>query len=57
MFREAVERDRALLYRDAESVRTLAKTRDLGQYSELYKAAEAGETPPGSPVVAIQPPG
>ena len=56
-FREAVGRDRALLFRDADSVRELAKTRDLDQYSELYRSAEAGEKRSDSPVVAIQPPG
>jgi len=56
-FREAVDRDRALLYRDAASVRDLAKNRDLEKYGALYRAAEAGETSEDSPVVAIQPPG
>ncbi|MGB5613466.1 MAG: vWA domain-containing protein [Sedimenticolaceae bacterium] len=56
-FREAVGRDRALLFRDADSVRELAKTRDLDQYDALYRSAEAGEKRSDSPVVAIQPPG
>jgi len=56
-FREAVGRDRALLFRDAASVRDLAKNRDLEKYAGLYRAAEAGETNDDSPVVAIQPPG
>ena len=56
-FREAVGRDRALLYRDAASVRDLAKTRDMARYGELYRSAEAGEKRDDSPVVAIQPPG
>jgi len=56
-FREAIGRDRALLYRDAASVRELAKTRDLKKYGALYRSAEAGEKRADSPVVAIQPPG
>ncbi|MGD8957403.1 MAG: vWA domain-containing protein, partial [Chromatiaceae bacterium] len=56
-FREAIGRDRALLFRDAASVRELASQRDLARYTELYRAAEAGEEPGDSPVVAIQPPG
>ena len=46
----------ALLFRDAASVRDLAKNRDLEKYAGLYRAAEAGETNDDSPVVAIQPP-
>jgi hypothetical protein len=56
-FREAVGRDRALLYRDADSVRDLAKTRDMEKYTELYRSAVAGEKRNDSPVVAIQPTG
>jgi len=52
-FREAIGRDRALLFRDAASVRDLASQRDLARYTELYRAAEAGEEPGDSPVVAI----
>ena len=56
-FREAQGRDRALLFRDASSVRDLAQNRDLEKYGALYRSAEAGETRDDSPVVAIQPPG
>ncbi len=56
-FREADGRDRALLFRDAGSLRELAKSRDLETYSSLYSAAEAGEPKADSPVVAIQPAG
>lgn len=56
-FREPVDHDRALLFRDAASARELAKTRDLAKYDALYRAAESGEIREDSPVVAIQPPG
>jgi hypothetical protein len=56
-FREAVDRDRALLYREPTAVRELAETRDLTRYDALYSAALAGEIRADSPVVAIQPPG
>lgn len=56
-FREAVDRDRALLYREPAAVRELAETRDLERYDALYSAAVAGEIRADSPVVAIQPPG
>ena len=56
-FREADGRDRALLFRDADSLRELAKNRDLESYAKLYEAAEAGEARADSPVVAIQPAG
>lgn len=56
-FREARNRDRALLFRDAASLRDLANTRDLDTYGTLYQAADAGEAKPESPVVAIQPAG
>lgn len=56
-FRAAEGGDRALLFRDADSIRELAKTRDLTTYGKLHSAAEAGETLADSPVVAIQPAG
>ena len=56
-FREAIGRDRALLYDNAEAVRELARSGDIERYASLYQAAAAGERPDDSPVVAIQPPG
>ncbi|MCB1802163.1 MAG: VWA domain-containing protein [Gammaproteobacteria bacterium] len=56
-FREAEGADRALLFRDAGALRSLARTRDLERYAALHRAAEAGEAGTDSPVVAIQPAG
>jgi hypothetical protein len=56
-FREADEDDRALLFRSADSLRALARERDLDRYDSLHRAAANGETPANSPVVAIQPAG
>ncbi len=56
-FREARSRDRALLYKDADAVRTLIKEPDLQHYQQLYQAADKGQIDKNSPVVAIQPPG
>ncbi|MCB1775158.1 MAG: VWA domain-containing protein, partial [Gammaproteobacteria bacterium] len=56
-FRDPAGRDRALLYRDAESARKLSDESQLGTYRRLYEAAAAGSQPADSPVVAIQPPG
>jgi hypothetical protein len=56
-FRAANADDRALLFRDAASVRELAESRNLDRYGEIYRAAAAGEVLADSPVVAIQPAG
>lgn len=56
-FREAIGRDRALLFDNANAVRELAGDRDIERYGAWYAAAEAGESLENSPVVAIQPPG
>ena len=56
-FRDAIGRDRALLFDNADAVRALARDRDLETYGNWYAAAEAGESLEDSPVVAIQPPG
>lgn len=56
-FRETDEDDRALLFRSADSLRALARERDLARYDSLHRAAANGETPANSPVVAIQPAG
>lgn len=56
-FREPKTHDRALLFRDAASLRELIDAPGMDRYETLYRAAEAGEAPADSPVVAIQPPG
>ena len=56
-FRNAEGADRTLLFRDADSLRSLAKSRDLQRYAALHSAAEAGQITADSPVVAIQPAG
>ncbi|MEJ1385132.1 MAG: vWA domain-containing protein [Candidatus Sedimenticola sp. (ex Thyasira tokunagai)] len=54
-FRDPVGHDRALLFRDKASIKTLLDTSDLTQYQTLYQAAETGSLLQESPVVAIQP--
>ena len=54
-FRDPEGRDRALLFRDADSLESVAA--DPTRYRELYDAAVSGVITPDSPVVAIQPPG
>ena len=56
-FREPKKHDRALLFRDAEALQTVASEDGLKRYSELYSAASNGVIADDSPVVAIQPPG
>ncbi|MES9857605.1 MAG: vWA domain-containing protein [Sedimenticola sp.] len=54
-FRDPVGHDRALLFRDKASIEPLLVAPDLSQYQALYQAAESGNLPLESPVVAIQP--
>jgi len=56
-FRDPVGRDRALLFRDRDSLKALVSGRDLDAYDRVYRQADAGELPAGSPVIAIQPRG
>jgi hypothetical protein len=56
-FRDPEDRDRALLFGDAEAARALATDPDLDAYTRFYAAAVRGESPADSPVIAIQPPG
>jgi len=56
-FRDPLGHDRVLLFRDRESLKTLAESSDLGDYQRLYEEADTGDLPEGSPVVAIQPKG
>lgn len=54
-FRDPLGKDRALLFRDAESLGGLAKTNDKAAYRKLYEQALAGTLAKDAPVVAIQP--
>jgi serine/threonine-protein kinase PpkA len=56
-FRDPVGHDRVLLFRDPDSLRQLARQRDLAAYDRLYQEAEQEQLSTDSPVVAIQPPG
>ena len=57
VFRDPADHDRALLFKDSDSLRKLVEQHDLNTYNTLYQEATRGELPTGSPVVAIQPPG
>lgn len=54
-FRDPLDHDRALLFRDADSLANLAEKRDAQTYKALYEQALAGTLAKDSPVVAIQP--
>jgi serine/threonine-protein kinase PpkA len=56
-FREPVNHDRALLFRDAKALQKLASEKNLDNYKQLYQSAVNGTISDRSPVVAIQPPG
>ncbi len=56
-FRDPVDRDRSLLFRDGKDLQALVESRDLNRYQQLYAQAERGSMDAGSPVVAIQPKG
>jgi len=56
-FRNPEDQDRALLFRDANSLQTVASEEGLQRYDDLYSAAISGVINENSPVVAIQPPG
>jgi len=56
-FRDPAGHDRALLFRDSDSLRRLAGQDDLNSYQRLYDAAVKGQLADDSPVVAIQPAG
>jgi len=56
-FRDPVSHDRVLLFKDKESVRELARQKDLTVYDKLYQEAAQGKSSADSPVIAIQPPG
>jgi hypothetical protein len=56
-FRDPVEHDRTLLFRNQTALKELAESGDLDRYNRFYVAAEKGLSLENSPVVAIQPPG
>jgi len=56
-FRNPVDHDRVLLFKDSAPLRRLAQEHDLTAYQRLYEQAQQEVLPPDSPVVAIQPPG
>jgi hypothetical protein len=56
-FRDPVGHDRALLFRDQDSLQGLVGARDLEGYERIYKQALSGDLPAESPVIAIQPAG
>lgn len=58
-FRDPTRHDRVMLFRDTDQLTKLAESTvsDSAPYDFLYGAAQKGELPPDSPVVAIQPKG
>ncbi|MGD8909323.1 MAG: vWA domain-containing protein [Chromatiales bacterium] len=54
-FRDPMGADRALLFRDKQSLKRLIDSQDSTAYQTLYQAAEAGKLAADSPVIAIQP--
>lgn len=54
-FRDPLGADRALLFRDKQSLKRLIDSKDQAAYRTLYQAAEAGKLAADSPVIAIQP--
>jgi len=56
-FRDPVDHDRVLLFKDAAALEKMVEKHDTAAYETLYRQAESGQLPPNSPVVAIQPKG
>jgi hypothetical protein len=54
-FRDPMGADRALLFRNKQSLKGLIESQDSNAYQTLYKAAEAGQLAADSPVIAMQP--
>ncbi len=57
VFRDPAGHDRVLLFRDRQALAGLLREGDRAAWRQLYRQAVAGELPPDSPVVAIQPEG
>jgi len=54
-FRDPLDHDRVLLFRDRKDLEKLVQTGDSKTYHKLYKNAVNGKLAPDSPVIAIQP--
>jgi len=54
-FRDPLDHDRVLLFRDRESLEKLVQTGDMKAYHKLYQNAVKGQLAADSPVIAIQP--
>jgi hypothetical protein len=54
-FRNPLDNDRVLLFRDRESLKSLLDETDQSAYRSLYEAAEKGDLSNDSPIIAIQP--
>ena len=54
-FRDPLDNDRVLLFRDRKSLEKLVQTGDMKTYHKLYRNAVSGKLTPDSPVIAIQP--
>lgn len=56
VFKNPAEHDRVLMFRDRETLETLAGSEEPEAYAVLYEQAVNDELPADSPVMAIQPP-
>ncbi len=54
-FRDPLDNDRVLLFRDKEAIKSLLESQDPDAYRKLYQSAVDGKLGADSPVVAIQP--
>ena len=54
-FRDPLDHDRVLLFRDRVDLEKLVQTGNMKTYHKLYKSAVSGQLTPDSPVIAIQP--
>ncbi|MGD8588938.1 MAG: vWA domain-containing protein [Chromatiales bacterium] len=54
-FRDPLEHDRVLLFRERKALEDLVQSGDMKTYHKLYRDAVSGSLSPESPVIAIQP--
>jgi hypothetical protein len=54
-FRDPLEHDRVLLFRERQALEDLVQTGHMETYHRLYEDAVSGQLSPDSPVIAIQP--